>query len=139
MSVGLGEHECPPKYAHDLARLEQRKVEGDRRDAGGEPDHQEATLPVQRPDRRLSEVAAHRVINNVDAAASGRLDLALQLFLLSAVEGSWRIDDAGVGAVSDTEVNFFLTGAAGNDGQAHRLAELNRGESDATGSAEDEQ
>ena len=61
------------EHADDLAALEQRQVERDRRDPGGEADHEEAALPARSPAAPARPYATDAVVDDVDALPVGQL------------------------------------------------------------------
>ena len=68
-------HGCAPEHAANVARLEQGEVQWNLRNTGRETDDEVASFPIHRANRRLSIIAAHCVINDVDTAAADFFDL----------------------------------------------------------------
>src|SRR5690606_20803317 len=92
-SVALGflTGEAAPEHAHQARSLEERKVDGKRRDgSAGEADDQVAFVPRQRPECWLGLVTAYRVVGHVHAVRSHLTE--------SLPEFSAVVADDGVGA-----------------------------------------
>src|SRR6185503_9254578 len=89
-------------------------------------DDEEAAVPGDALERAVGDVAADGIVDDVGAAAAGRLLHGLDPVAARVVDG-----DVGAGAPGDLE----LLGPAGrrNDVRAERLPDLHRGDADAAG------
>ena len=74
MTLGLPADERAPEDSDDVAALEQRQVQRDRRDlAGGEADDEEATLPGGGAQGGLAVRTTDRVVHDVGPGPAGEL------------------------------------------------------------------
>src|SRR5262249_14985995 len=132
-ALWLAPRELAPEHADDRAAFQQREIERDPRNvAGREADDEQATTPGERSQRRLRIRAAYRIVHDVDAAAAGqRGDLFAQI--------AGAVIDRFVGAVRAADRELLVARRGGDDARAERLADLDRGDADAAGGAEDQQ
>ena len=122
MALGIAAGERAQEDADDLAPLEQHEVERQARDlTAREPDHQEPALPRHRPERRLGERTADRVVTHVDTV------LARQLLEPAAQVVGGVVDDVG-GAVLAAQVELVVGRRGGDHPGAHQRSELDGGQ-----------
>src|SRR5204863_6248014 len=98
----------------------------------GEANHEITAVPGERAQRRLGVAVTDRVVHHVDAVIAAELFQPIAQIAAGVVY-------AVVGAVLPGKVEFVIGRGAGDDAGAHQLAELDRGEADATRGAEDGQ
>src|ERR1700730_16516697 len=73
IGLGIALGESAPEYADDLARLQQREIERQSGDSGGEAAHQEAPPPGEGAKRRLAVAAAAGIVDPVGALLAASL------------------------------------------------------------------
>ena len=74
MTRGLPADERAPEDSDDVAALEQREVQRDRRDlAGSEADDEEATLPGGGAQGGLAVRTTDRVVHDISSDATGQV------------------------------------------------------------------
>ncbi len=129
LGVGLAPGPGAPLHAHDGALFQQRQVERHPGDlAAREADDEQAAAGAQRAQGRLAQVAADRVVDDVDAAE--RPERLAQIGL--------RIVDGLVGALAPAEFELLVGRRGGDDARAELLGDLQGREPHAAGGAEHE-
>src|SRR6202043_3119197 len=119
-----------PEEADDVDVLHQHDVRGYLRDAAaGKADDDDAPLPGDRTQALVEGIAADRIVDDIDATTTGDVLDAIADLLA-------RVVDEMVGAGTSGDGELVRATRGGDDLGAHRLGDLDRGQSDAAGSAE---